>query len=904
MSEIVLSKYQQAILDGFKNTKDNMLINALAGCVDCDTEYFNGIEWVRIADYKEGDKVLSYNIDTKEAFLDYPKLYHKYPCEHLWHFETKYGLDQCLSDEHRMLCYTYQSAKKLSFINFLDFKQKHENNKCGYYGQFETTFNYSGNRIDLTDQEIRLMVAVIADGSFYYQAKNDWDSYDRCRFHIKKDRKKERLRKLLKEAGYQWEEKVSSAEGYIDFYIDAPRREKVFTKDYWYNCDQHQLQVIFDEVWYWDGDFLNANSKTKKRFFTNIKETADFIQFVCSSCGYRATIQEYNRIGKSHITDNKIYEYKTMEYCVIATQRHKIGMSRRTDLGKEKVQIQPYKTKDGYKYCFTMPLGTLILRRNNKIFITGNSGKTFLLVELSKLISTYSVFVAFNKSIQEELKTKITNPKFKVYTLNGLGYLIMNHNWDKMEEERLKTSNKKNDKKRGLQLNQYKTLQMIPQIIEPYKHQFKGIETSDEEDIEEIYFEEIAQLFDLCRQRMVNVNDRDDVLDTIDFYELFHNIHIPENICDILNDLMLLDMKMFKNDGIIDFIDQIFLTFIFVRSGEWQLEYYHKFENILADEAQDLSKLQQLFLGLLRRSKTSRIIAVGDNFQAIYGFSGADCRAMDNIRRLYKPIEYDLPINYRCPAKHLRYVNREFQIPIQPRPNAPEGKLYTIEYDDLENNIRQGDCILARKNSDLCSVALELLSKGFSIYIRDENLVNKLLKQIKKAKKELQDLTELPLYISNIRANQMQLLQERSQNFHQNGIIDNTEIDKLTFTDTNIDLLDCLEVLYNNYYEDNKDKINKLKDFNAFALYVQEKLQTKGTRNSIQCVSIHQAKGKEYNRVFILNKARVYTEFGRNSDQRQQESNLSYIALTRSKDTIYLVKSKSNEEEYTSEDFF
>ena len=49
-----------------------------------------------------------------------------------------------------------------------------------------------------------------------------------------------------------------------------------------------------------------------------------------------------------------------------------------------------HKTKDGYKYCFTMPLGTLILRRNNKIFVTGNCGKTYMLLELSKYINTYS----------------------------------------------------------------------------------------------------------------------------------------------------------------------------------------------------------------------------------------------------------------------------------------------------------------------------------------------------------------------------------------------------------------------------------------------------------------------------------------------------------------------------------
>lgn len=553
------------------------------------------------------------------------------------------------------------------------------------------------------------------------------------------------------------------------------------------------------------------------------------------------------------------------------------------------IKLSQYQQKiiDGFKKT----------KGNMLINALAGSGKTFILTELSNLISTYSVFVAFNKSIQEELKARITNPKFKVYTLNGLGFLIMNCNWSKMEEQRLSNSTLKNDKKRELQLKKYKTLEMIPQIIKPYQHEFIILKDSDEEDIINEYYENIGQLFDLCRQRMVNVNNKDDVLDTIEFYELFANLDIPHSICDILNDLMLLDMKLFKEDGIIDFIDQVFLTYILVRSGEWQLEYYHRFENIMVDEAQDLSKLQQLLLGVLRRSKASRMIFVGDENQAIYGFSGADCHAIDNIRRLYNPIEYDLPVNYRCPSKHLRYVNREFNIPIQPRPDAPEGNLYNIEYEDIEYYIKQGDCILARKNADLCKVALELLSQGFSIYIRDESLVNKLLKEIKKAKKELKDLTELPNYIIGIRSQQLKLLRERNQQLQNSGVIDTSSIDEISFTDTNIDLLDCVDVLYNNYYNDNRDKVNKLKDFNAFALYVQEKLQTKGTRNSIQCVSIHQAKGKEYNRVFILNKARVYTEFGRTADQRKQESNLSYIALTRSKNIIYLVGSDNKNED-------
>lgn len=45
-------------------------------------------------------------------------------------------------------------------------------------------------------------------------------------------------------------------------------------------------------------------------------------------------------------------------------------------------QVHPVKASDGFKYCFTVPSGMLVLRRNNCINITGNSGKTSFLYSL------------------------------------------------------------------------------------------------------------------------------------------------------------------------------------------------------------------------------------------------------------------------------------------------------------------------------------------------------------------------------------------------------------------------------------------------------------------------------------------------------------------------------------------
>lgn len=349
-----------------------VIYSGSAGCVDADTEFFNGAKWKRIADYQPGDKVLQYNEDGTTSLIE-PEQYHKYPCDYLWHFETKYGLNQCLSNEHNVPYIT--SKGNLSFKKFYELREQHESTKVGFTGKFITSFRYSGTGIDLSDSEIKLMCAVICDGSFYKNMENsiDADSYMRCRFHIKKDRKKNRLRELFNECNISWREKESKNEGYTDFYINAPRREKVFG-DYWYNCNQHQLQLICDNILFWDG----TEDGVRKTFSSNVRANADFIQFAFTSCGYRAAISERNRIGEKRVSkcNNKVYTRKSIDYTVSITKRTLVSMA--TFHGRDKTKICKYKTIDGFKYCFTVPSHMWVMRRGDRIVVTGNSGKSSL----------------------------------------------------------------------------------------------------------------------------------------------------------------------------------------------------------------------------------------------------------------------------------------------------------------------------------------------------------------------------------------------------------------------------------------------------------------------------------------------------------------------------------------------
>ena len=149
----ILSDEQMGTLDSVcKNTVT--ILNGSAGCVDCDTEYFNGVEWKPISKFKNGEKVLQYNEDGT-AELVYPNAYIKNKAEYLWHFKTKNGLDQCLSESHTCYYETRWGVKKKdTFINIKDVQETK-----GFTGRFLTTFKYSGCGIDLSDDEIRLISA-------------------------------------------------------------------------------------------------------------------------------------------------------------------------------------------------------------------------------------------------------------------------------------------------------------------------------------------------------------------------------------------------------------------------------------------------------------------------------------------------------------------------------------------------------------------------------------------------------------------------------------------------------------------------------------------------------------------------------------------------------------------------
>ena len=136
----------------------------------------------------------------------------------------------------------------------------------------------------------------------------------------------------------------------------------------WFNLNQHELEVICDEVMYWDGDSVSRN-----RVSTTNKLEADFLQFAYSACGHRSCVSTSLNKGalpcNNGTGESKFYNHKPLHNVNVCNTKY-FHFRKKANC---KSVIDRVPSPDGRKYCFTLPSGMWIARRNGHIFVTGNS---------------------------------------------------------------------------------------------------------------------------------------------------------------------------------------------------------------------------------------------------------------------------------------------------------------------------------------------------------------------------------------------------------------------------------------------------------------------------------------------------------------------------------------------------
>lgn len=313
------------------------LVGVDIGCLDCSSEFLTPNGWKRMDEFQQGDLVLQYNPNDNSANFCIPKAYIKKRCDKIHIYKNTKGLNMAVSDEHRILVYSGYKSKGYQFSDMrcveLDEKPLDKN-----YYNVRTAFNIEQDGVNMTDSELRLMVAISADG----RIRNG-----NVEFHFKKERKIARIKGILSALSIEYKI-YKHKDGSVSIHF----KDKNYRKDLnWvYRINHRQALIVSQECLLWDGH------KGYRSFFsTTHKDYADAIQFAFAACGVRAGI---------NIVKYKRDNWKP-SYIVTPTRNEFVGINKKS---------YEEKTIDGYKYCFNVETSYFVARRGNNIFITGNCG--------------------------------------------------------------------------------------------------------------------------------------------------------------------------------------------------------------------------------------------------------------------------------------------------------------------------------------------------------------------------------------------------------------------------------------------------------------------------------------------------------------------------------------------------
>lgn len=518
------------------------------------------------------------------------------------------------------------------------------------------------------------------------------------------------------------------------------------------------------------------------------------------------------------------------------------------------------------------------------------SGKSTTACMLSERSKTSDLYIAFNASVVEEFKKKIKNPKTKVMTMHSLAYSIMLYN---VEQESKDSGEKPKGfssqrSKRTVSLDNFKPHKILDEEIT--KRYGRYIEFAKRVFLKDNYI----NLYNLCRLTLTDMSSNKDVSRLIDDHVLFlyygDEGYFAPDISEITSTLKILDTKsrqQFETQGVIDFTDMLWITFNKLKYDNWEVPYWALYTNIYCDEVQDFSNIQLNFLKFIKRTK-GRYVFIGDFHQAIYNFAGANAQAFNQIPKMFAPVKtFDLPICYRCAKSHLSRVNREYGIPILPCDDAPMGFVKTIDKNKISEYAKAGDMVISRKNKWIAEVVLDLARNGTPIFIEDKEMVGAIKRQILSSK--CTSVGTLKKFLQKVISNYNKKLFEIVSKNAREGGHEEEHLEAVAEANSKIDNTSFLLEILEGYLENHasSDSVSK------FSNFIDKLLNTTPSPNCVRLCSIHKAKGLEATNVFVLNEAKINYDFRNSKEQNIQEKNLSYIATTRAKEGLYLVKEPS-----------
>lgn len=300
------------------------------------------------------------------------------------------------------------------------------------------------------------------------------------------------------------------------------------------------------------------------------------------------------------------------------------------------------------------------------------------------------------------------------------------------------------------------------------------------------------------------------------------------------------------NNMVVDFDDMLWFPHV---HNLWPWLYHV----VIVDEAQDMNPAQ---LELARKSttKNGRLIAVGDQKQAIYGWRGADSEFLDRMIKNMGAKTLTLPVTYRC-AKNIVEEAKKYVPDYQAFEENEEGVVENKTLSFMEAEAKPGDFIISRLNAPLLGNCLSFLKRDIPAVIQGRDIMANLMSIIKFSKQDtVKDFLE---WLDKYEENEIAKMQSADVEEEQISVFR--------------DKCQCLRIL-SPECKTTDELIDKLD--NMFSDYDDTSVITLSTA--------HRSKGLERDRVFVLRDTF-------RPEQGGQEENCLYVAITRAKNALYYI---------------
>ncbi|MGB6501625.1 MAG: 3'-5' exonuclease [Thermoplasmata archaeon] len=478
-------------------------------------------------------------------------------------------------------------------------------------------------------------------------------------------------------------------------------------------------------------------------------------------------------------------------------------------------------------------------RKSLNVQARAGTGKSSTAVEIARRIPGRTLLCAFNKSIADELSTKVSsNPRATAQTLHSLGFKLYREIRQRAEVDSRKVPT-------------------LARKLYPYDKKVAGVVA------DAVGF---AKLQGLGLTGCPAMDDEEAWTELFDEYELWDDIPgalSPERVMRDAIKVFRQSVDMCESlvNPVIDFNDMIYAPLLL---GMWKPQRY---DTVILDEAQDTSETRRI-LAQSVLVDGGRFIAVGDNFQCIYAFAGATHNAMDLIKEQFDSVELPLSMTFRCPKS----VVKEAQTLVPDYEAAegnPEGAVTTIKHEDFWHMaFSHTDVILCRNTRPLIGIAKRLRSDGIPCMVEGANGKSIISLMLKWG----EDMTwgqycvRLEQYVNKEVAKLMAKDKEEKAEYIQ----------------------EKAAIIHDLADHPTPDTPLRSVVAQAERMFGFQNGQQAG--DVLKLSTVHRSKGREWDRVILIGRNRYMpSKYAKTKEDMQSERNVEYVAITRAKRELVMV---------------